>query len=104
MNTVLPAIKTVLAQGYVDPKRVGIQGHSWGAYQINYLLTRTDMFRAAEAGASMANMVSGYGGIRWGAGISRAFQYERGQSRIGGTPWIAPRSMSRTHQFSKSIK
>ncbi|WMW80041.1 prolyl oligopeptidase family serine peptidase [Undibacterium cyanobacteriorum] len=87
MNTVLPAIKTVLAQGYVDPKRVGIQGHSWGAYQINYLLTRTDMFRAAEAGASMANMVSGYGGIRWGAGISRAFQYERGQSRIGGTPW-----------------
>ena len=87
MNTVLPAIKTVLAQGYVDSKRVGIQGHSWGAYQINYLLTRTDMFRAAEAGASMANMVSGYGGIRWGAGISRAFQYERGQSRIGGTPW-----------------
>ncbi len=87
MNTVLPAIKTVLAQGYVDPKRVGIQGHSWGAYQINYLLTRTDMFRAAEAGASMANMISGYGGIRWGAGISRAFQYERGQSRIGGTPW-----------------
>ncbi|MBC3881501.1 prolyl oligopeptidase family serine peptidase [Undibacterium sp. LX40W] len=87
LNTVLPAVKTVLAQGYVDPKRVGIQGHSWGAYQINYLLTRTDMFRAAEAGASMANMVSGYGGIRWGAGVSRAFQYERGQSRIGGTPW-----------------
>ena len=87
MNTVLPAVKTVLAQGYVDPKRVGIQGHSWGAYQINYMLTRTDMFRAAEAGASMANMVSGYGGIRWGAGVSRAFQYERGQSRIGGTPW-----------------
>lgn len=87
MNTVLPAIKKVLAQGYVDPKRVGIQGHSWGAYQINYLISHTDLFRAAEAGASMANMISGYGGIRWGAGISRAFQYERGQSRIGGTPW-----------------
>lgn len=87
MNTVLPAIKKVLAQGYVDPKRVGIQGHSWGAYQINYLISHTDLFRAAEAGASMANMISGYGGIRWGAGVSRAFQYERGQSRIGGTPW-----------------
>ncbi|OWQ86844.1 hypothetical protein CDN99_19215 [Roseateles aquatilis] len=90
MNTVIPAVKQQIAKGYVDPKRIGIQGHSWGAYQINYLITRTTMFRAAEAGASMANMVSGYGGIRWGAGISRAFQYEHGQSRIGATPWDRP--------------
>ncbi|WAC74664.1 prolyl oligopeptidase family serine peptidase [Roseateles sp. SL47] len=90
MNTVLPAIRQVVAQGHVDPRRIGIQGHSWGAYQINYLITHTTMFRAAEAGASMANMISGYGGIRWGAGISRAFQYEHGQSRIGATPWERP--------------
>ncbi|SEK68382.1 WD40-like Beta Propeller Repeat [Roseateles sp. YR242] len=90
MNTVLPAIRQVVAQGHVDPKRIGIQGHSWGAYQINYLITHTTMFRAAEAGASMANMISGYGGIRWGAGISRAFQYEHGQSRMGTTPWERP--------------
>lgn len=90
MNTVLPAIRQQIAKGFVDPKRVGIQGHSWGAYQINYLITHTHQFRAAEAGASMANMVSGYGGIRWGAGISRAFQYEHGQSRIGATPWERP--------------
>ncbi|WP_431263916.1 prolyl oligopeptidase family serine peptidase [Roseateles chitinivorans] len=90
MNTVMPAIRQQIAKGYVDPKRVGIQGHSWGAYQINYLITHTSQFRAAEAGASMANMVSGYGGIRWGAGISRAFQYEHGQSRIGATPWERP--------------
>ncbi|MBY0574682.1 MAG: prolyl oligopeptidase family serine peptidase, partial [Undibacterium sp.] len=87
LNTVVPAVKQVIAKGFVDPKKVGIQGHSWGAYQINYLITHTDIFRAVEAGASMANMVSGYGGIRWGAGISRAFQYEKQQSRIGGTPW-----------------
>jgi dipeptidyl aminopeptidase/acylaminoacyl peptidase len=87
LNTVVPAVKNVLAKGYVDPKRVGIQGHSWGAYQINYMITKTDMFAAAEAGASMANMISGYGGIRWGTGMSRAFQYEKQQSRIAGTPW-----------------
>lgn len=90
LKAVLPAVKTVLAKGYVDPKRVGIQGHSWGAYQINYMLTQTNLFRAAEAGASMANMVSGYGGIRWGTGLSRAFQYEQGQSRIGSSPWEKP--------------
>ncbi|MDO8652592.1 MAG: prolyl oligopeptidase family serine peptidase [Undibacterium sp.] len=87
MRTVLPAIRQVIAKGYVDPKRVGIQGHSWGAYQINYLITHSNTFRAAEAGAAMADMVSGYGGIRWGTGMSRAFQYEKQQSRIAGTPW-----------------
>lgn len=90
MDTVLPAIKQLEAKGYVDAKRIGIQGHSWGAYQINYLITRTNIFAAAEAGASMANMVSGYGGIRWGTGVSRAFQYEKGQSRMGTTPWANP--------------
>ncbi len=90
VDTVLPAIQQLVKQGFVDDKRIGIQGHSWGAYQINYLLTRTSMFRAAEAGASMANMVSGYGGIRWGTGKSRAFQYEQQQSRMGATPWQRP--------------
>jgi dipeptidyl aminopeptidase/acylaminoacyl peptidase len=84
---VIPAVQRVVDQGYIDPARIGIQGHSWGGYQITYLVTRTDMFRAVQAGASVSNMTSAYGGIRWGTGMSRAFQYERTQSRIGGTPW-----------------
>jgi dipeptidyl aminopeptidase/acylaminoacyl peptidase len=85
---VIPAVQHVVEMGFIDPARVGIQGHSWGGFQITYLITRTDMFRAVEAGASVADMVSAYGGIRWGTGMSRAFQYERTQSRIGGPPWI----------------
>jgi hypothetical protein len=42
---------------------------------------------AAAAGASVANMTSAYGGIRWGSGMSRAFQYEKTQSRIGAPLW-----------------
>jgi dipeptidyl aminopeptidase/acylaminoacyl peptidase len=87
---VIPAVNTVLAMGFIDPKRIGIQGHSWGGYQITYLVTRTNMFAAVEAGASVSNMVSAYGGIRWGTGMSRAFQYEKSQSRIGAPPWDAP--------------
>ncbi len=87
---VLPAVQKVLEMGFVDPARVGIQGHSWGGYQITYLITRTDMFRAVQAGASVSNMTSAYGGIRWGTGMSRAFQYEKTQSRIGGPPWQHP--------------
>jgi dipeptidyl aminopeptidase/acylaminoacyl peptidase len=87
MKCVIPAVEKVLSLGYIDPKRVGIQGHSWGGYQITHMITRTNIFRAVEAGASVSNMISAYGGIRWGSGMSRAFQYERTQSRIGAPPW-----------------
>lgn len=87
LKCVVPAVETVVKMGFIDPERIGIQGHSWGGYQITYLITRTDIFAACEAGAPVANMISAYGGIRWGSGMSRAFQYEKTQSRIGGPPW-----------------
>ncbi len=87
VKCVLPAVQKVLGMGFIDPKRVGIQGHSWGGYQISYLITQTNMFAAVQAGASVVNMTSAYGGIRWGSGMSRAFQYEKTQSRIGAPLW-----------------
>jgi dipeptidyl aminopeptidase/acylaminoacyl peptidase len=75
---------------YIDEKRMGLQGQSWGGYQIAYLITQTDLFAAAMAGAPVSNMTSAYGGIRWQTGISRMFQYEYQQSRIGGTLWEKP--------------
>jgi dipeptidyl aminopeptidase/acylaminoacyl peptidase len=74
----------------IDQKRMGLQGQSWGGYQTAQLITMTDRFAAAMAGAPVSNMFSAYGGIRWGTGISRQFQYERAQSRIGKTIWEAP--------------
>ena len=90
MMCVVPAVQEVLRRGYVDEKRVGVQGHSWGAYQIAYMLTRTNLFAAAEAGAAVGDMVSAYGGIRYESGVVRQFQYEKTQSRIGATPWQKP--------------
>ncbi|MDW7759985.1 MAG: prolyl oligopeptidase family serine peptidase [Acidobacteriota bacterium] len=87
LKCVVPAANKILEEGYIDPARVGIQGHSWGGYQISYLITQTDMFAAVQAGASVVNMTSAYGGIRWGSGMSRAFQYEKTQSRIGAPLW-----------------
>ena len=75
---------------FIDRTRMGLQGQSWGGYQIAYLITQTNMFRAAMAGAPVSNMVSAYGGIRWSSGMSRQFQYEQTQSRIGGTLWDRP--------------
>ena len=90
-NCVMPGIQAVLSRGYVDEKRIGAQGHSWGGYQVAYLATRTRLFAAIESGAPVVNMFSAYGGIRWGSGLARSFQYEHTQSRLGATPWTDPR-------------
>lgn len=84
------AVDAALRTGYVDPTRMGIAGHSWAAYQINYLITKTHRFRAAEAGAAVDDMLSAYAGIRLESGVVREAQYEHGQSRIGATPWDRP--------------
>jgi dipeptidyl aminopeptidase/acylaminoacyl peptidase len=87
MDAIMPGVLSLMEKGFIDPQRVGAQGHSWGGYQIAYMITKTNLFRAVEAGAAVSNMTSAYGGIRWGTGMSRQFQYERTQSRIGGTLW-----------------
>jgi len=84
---IIPGVKSLIAKGFVDIARIGLQGQSWGGYQTAYLVTQTSMFRAAMAGAPVANMTSAYGGIRWESGQNRMFQYERSQSRIGATLW-----------------
>ena len=89
-NSVVSAAKYLGKNKWVDSTRMAIQGQSWGGYQVAYLVTRTNMFRAAGAGAPVANMTSAYGGIRWGTGINRQFQYEKTQSRIGATLWQKP--------------
>ena len=75
---------------FIDRKHIGMEGQSWGGYQTAWLITQTDMFAAASAGAPVSNMISAYGGIRWGSGVSRMSQYEHTQSRIGGTLWEKP--------------
>lgn len=75
---------------WIDSTKLGLQGQSWGGYQTAQLVTMTTKYRAAMAGAPVSNMFSAYGGIRWGSGLSRMFQYERYQSRIGFTIWERP--------------
>jgi len=89
-NAVIAGVNSLINEGFIDKENIGLQGHSWGGYQVSYLITKTDLFAAAEAGAPVPNMISAYGGIRWWTGLSRMFQYEHTQSRIGGTLWEYP--------------
>jgi dipeptidyl aminopeptidase/acylaminoacyl peptidase len=84
---VVSGARAMVKKGGIDSTKIGVQGQSWGGYQLTYLITRTKLFAAAWAGAPVANMTSAYGGIRWESGLNRQFQYEKSQSRIGATLW-----------------
>lgn len=83
-------VEVLKKNSWVDGKHIGIQGQSWGGYQVAYLITATNMYAAAWAGAPVVNMTSAYGGIRWESGNNRQSQYEHTQSRIGASLWQRP--------------
>lgn len=87
---VMSGVSSLVKKRIVDGQNMALQGHSWGGYQIAYIVTRTNQFKCAEAGAAVVNMTSAYGGIRWESGRARLFQYEKEQSRLGKTLWEDP--------------
>ena len=89
LKSVVPGVRKLVELGLADPDRLGLQGHSWSGYTTAFIVTQTDIFAAAVAGAPVSNMTSAYGGIRWGSGLARQFQYEAGQSRLSGSLWEA---------------
>jgi len=89
LKSVVPGVKKLVDMGWADPEALGIHGHSWSGYTTAYMVTQTNIFAAAVAGAPVSNMTSAYGGIRWGTGLARQFQYEQSQSRLSGSLWDA---------------
>jgi len=83
---VLPAVKAAIATGVVDAKRVGIHGHSWGGYQTAFLVTQTNMFAAAIAGAPLTDMIAMYNAIYWNSGSANQPIFESSQGRFAGSP------------------
>jgi acetyl esterase/lipase len=81
---IVSGARAIVKKGWADSTNMALQGHSWGGYQAAQVATMTKLFKAVWAGAPVANMTSAYGGIRWESGVSRQFQYEKTQSRIGG--------------------
>jgi len=83
----VPAVKAAIATGVVDPKRIGITGHSWGGYQTAFLVTQTDIFAAAVAGAPLTDMVSMYSLVYKNSGGANGAIFESSQGRFKGGYW-----------------
>ncbi|HMJ46195.1 MAG TPA: prolyl oligopeptidase family serine peptidase [Ferruginibacter sp.] len=86
VNCVVPAVEEVLKTGMIDKDQIGIMGHSWGAYQTSFIITQTDMFKAAVAGAPLTNLISMSNSIYWNSGTPDSKIFETSQGRFDG-PW-----------------
>jgi dipeptidyl aminopeptidase/acylaminoacyl peptidase len=89
LDCVGSAVQKVIELGYADPKRVGLQGHSWGGYQSSFIVTQTDMFAAVVTGAPPTDLTSFYGTLYRSSGNIQQGITEVGQVRMGEnvTPW-----------------
>lgn len=85
--TLPAAVKAAVATGVVDPKRVGLHGHSWGGYQTAFTITQSDVFAAAIAGAPLTNMISMYSIIYKNSGGTNGAIFESSQGRFTTGPW-----------------
>jgi dipeptidyl aminopeptidase/acylaminoacyl peptidase len=103
---VLPALEAAIATGVVDRDCVGLHGHSWGGYQTSFLITQTDVFKAAVAGAPLTNLISMYSSIYWNTGFANQPIFESSQGRFTHPYWDDIEAYTRNSPvyFAKNVK
>jgi dienelactone hydrolase len=87
VECVRPAVAAVAQMGIIDPKRVGMIGHSWGGFDTAFMATHSDVFSAAVAGAPITDLVSNYGSHHFSSGIAETDHIETGQQRMQVPVW-----------------
>ena len=84
---ILPALDAAIATGVVDGDKLALHGHSWGGYQTAFMVTQTDRFKCAIAGAALTDLVSMYSSVYWNAGMANQPIFESSQGRFTGGYW-----------------
>lgn len=87
LDCVESAVNSVKEMGIVETDHIGLIGHSYGGYETCLLLTKTSMFAAAVAGASVTNMLSSYLSINTITAVKMDWRYESQQYRMASTPF-----------------
>jgi dipeptidyl aminopeptidase/acylaminoacyl peptidase len=97
MDAVEAAVKAVIAMGMVDPKRIGLNGHSYGGEGAAYIATRSKLFAAVGVGAGVTDLFTDFSQswgwsyqINGGSGANGNDYYLYGQGRWGFSPWEKP--------------
>ncbi|MHB1328334.1 MAG: prolyl oligopeptidase family serine peptidase [Gemmatimonadales bacterium] len=101
LETLRPAVGAVTAKLPIDPRRVGLIGHSWGGYTATFIPTRTNLFAASVAGAPLTDFVSMMGQIHWSQGLPEVGHWETGQARMAVPYWEDPEAHHRNSPVHK---
>jgi len=87
-NAVVSATRYLAGKPWVDAQKIGLQGHSFGGYETNYIITRSKLFAAACSASGISDLMGLYGStLRGGYYVYWA---ERSQGRMGASPWQIP--------------
>ena len=84
-ESVEAAVNQVKEMGIVDRKRIGLIGHSFGGYEVNFIITHSSTFATAVSGAGVSDMTGIYFSTAQGNGYkgTEAWRYESQQFRMG---------------------
>ncbi|MBS1663764.1 MAG: S9 family peptidase [Bacteroidetes bacterium] len=88
-NSVQGAALKMSTYSWVDKNRMGIQGHSFGGYETNYIVSHSNLFAAAMSSAGASDHISGYGEPSFDEHYNGSF-YEYRQYRLGVSLWEDP--------------
>ncbi len=87
LECVVPAVEALLGRDDILPDQVGLVGHSWGAYQTAFIVSRSNLFAAGVAGAPLTNMMSMSVSIYWNSGSTDARIFHESQGRMDKPFW-----------------
>jgi dipeptidyl aminopeptidase/acylaminoacyl peptidase len=97
LECVEAAVRKVIEMGYVDPKRIGVSGHSYGGEGAAYIGTQSKMFAAVGMGAGVTDLYNDFNQnwgwayqVTGGSGANGNDYYLFGQGRWGVSPWDDP--------------
>jgi dienelactone hydrolase len=89
LKTVESAARYLSQRPYVNAAKLGLQGHSFGGYETNYLIAHSNLFAAAQSSAAPSDLFALHGSLGFGG---RSYHYisEVGQMNLGASPWEDP--------------
>jgi dipeptidyl aminopeptidase/acylaminoacyl peptidase len=88
-NTVVSSALHLSKLDFVDSKRIGISGHSFGGFETNYILTHSNLFSAAIEGAGTSDWISSSLQLA-GKSFQEKSRLETYEPEIGAPFWQRP--------------
>lgn len=83
LDCVMAATQKIIDKGLVLPNKIGLIGHSFGGYETSFIVTQTNLFATAIAGAAVTDLTSWYLTVGWNTGRPEIWRFESQQWRMG---------------------